>query len=184
MLNGLYINSACWRHIPTDHIKGWSLSGFLSVDCDYADRSGPRQLQGITHNASFVLKVYKPLKLSVIAGSRNRANRTRQIVRQRPLAVGRMYILLFAKRLVGLYDDQSYCKATSSEYWFRRYSTVWESFVFSELTILLDFKLADNIPDANDESYRRVERGSKIVLATQSEPSLVLQVCIECNAFQ
>ncbi|KAI7853743.1 IKI3 family-domain-containing protein [Circinella umbellata] len=39
-----------------------------------------------------------------------------------------------------------------------------------------DFKLSDNAPDAHDESYRRVERGAKIVLATQSKPSLILQM--------
>ncbi|KAI8344065.1 IKI3 family-domain-containing protein [Chlamydoabsidia padenii] len=39
-----------------------------------------------------------------------------------------------------------------------------------------DFKLPDGIPDANDESHRRVERGSKIILATQAKSSLVLQM--------
>ncbi|KAI9485105.1 IKI3 family-domain-containing protein [Zychaea mexicana] len=39
-----------------------------------------------------------------------------------------------------------------------------------------DFKLSDNAPDSHDESYRRVERGAKIVLATQAKPSLVLQM--------
>ncbi|CAO3599964.1 unnamed protein product [Absidia cylindrospora] len=39
-----------------------------------------------------------------------------------------------------------------------------------------DFKLSDDIPDANDESHRRVERGSRIILATQSKSSLVLQM--------
>ncbi|KAI8144910.1 IKI3 family-domain-containing protein [Fennellomyces sp. T-0311] len=39
-----------------------------------------------------------------------------------------------------------------------------------------DFKLSDNTPDAHDESYRRVERGAKIVLATQGKPSLILQM--------
>ncbi|KAI8099669.1 IKI3 family-domain-containing protein [Halteromyces radiatus] len=39
-----------------------------------------------------------------------------------------------------------------------------------------DFKLSDDVPDANDESHRRVERGSKIVLATQSKSNLILQM--------
>ncbi|KAG0165594.1 hypothetical protein DFQ28_008559 [Apophysomyces sp. BC1034] len=39
-----------------------------------------------------------------------------------------------------------------------------------------DFKLSDDVPDANDESCRRVERGAKIVLATQLKPTLVLQM--------
>ncbi|CAO3617850.1 unnamed protein product [Cunninghamella echinulata] len=48
---------------------------------------------------------------------------------------------------------------------------------FIPLDVSLDeFKLSDDIPDANDESHRRVERGSKIVLATQSKSNLVLQM--------
>ncbi|KAL0073450.1 IKI3 family-domain-containing protein [Phycomyces blakesleeanus] len=43
-------------------------------------------------------------------------------------------------------------------------------------TTLDDFKLSDNIPDANDESSRRLERGAKIVIATQLKPNLVLQM--------
>lgn len=46
----------------------------------------------------------------------------------------------------------------------------------NDIAPYLDFKLSDDIPDANDESHRRVERGSKIILATQAKSSLVLQV--------
>ncbi|KAI9311999.1 IKI3 family-domain-containing protein [Dichotomocladium elegans] len=39
-----------------------------------------------------------------------------------------------------------------------------------------EFKISDNAPSAHDESYRRVERGAKIVLALQLKPNLVLQM--------
>ncbi|CDH60280.1 pol ii transcription elongation factor [Lichtheimia corymbifera JMRC:FSU:9682] len=39
-----------------------------------------------------------------------------------------------------------------------------------------EFKISDNEPSAHDETYRRVERGARIVLATQLKPNLVLQM--------
>ncbi|KAL7317602.1 putative elongator complex protein 1 [Mucor circinelloides] len=41
---------------------------------------------------------------------------------------------------------------------------------------LQDLKLSDEAGDAYDETSRRLERGSKIVMATQHKPSLVLQM--------
>ncbi|KAJ8653293.1 hypothetical protein O0I10_011043 [Lichtheimia ornata] len=48
---------------------------------------------------------------------------------------------------------------------------------FLPLDISFDeFKISDNEPSAHDETYRRVERGARIVLATQLKPNLVLQM--------
>lgn len=47
--------------------------------------------------------------------------------------------------------------------------------------IQLEFKISDNEPSAHDETYRRVERGARIVLATQLKPNLVLQVRSPCS---
>lgn len=47
--------------------------------------------------------------------------------------------------------------------------------------IQLEFKISDNEPSAHDETYRRVERGARIVLATQLKPNLVLQVSSSCS---
>ncbi|ORX62126.1 IkappaB kinase complex, IKAP component [Hesseltinella vesiculosa] len=57
------------------------------------------------------------------------------------------------------------------------FSTTSHTARFLPLDVPFDhFKLSDNVPDANDESHRRVERGARIVLATQGKSNLVLQM--------
>ncbi|KAI7866463.1 IKI3 family-domain-containing protein [Spinellus fusiger] len=57
------------------------------------------------------------------------------------------------------------------------FSTTSHAARFLPLSVSFDdFKLSDNTPDANDESYRRLERGAKIVAATQLKPNLILQM--------
>ncbi|CEP14860.1 hypothetical protein [Parasitella parasitica] len=49
-------------------------------------------------------------------------------------------------------------------------------FLALDSTSLESIKLSDETSDAYDETSRRLERGSKIVMATQHKPSLVLQM--------
>lgn len=49
-------------------------------------------------------------------------------------------------------------------------------FLSFENVSLENLKLSDSAADAYDETSRRLERGSKIVIATQQKPSLVLQM--------
>lgn len=49
-------------------------------------------------------------------------------------------------------------------------------FLSLDSSSLEDLKLSDGTSDAYDETSRRLERGSKIVMATQHKPSLVLQM--------
>ncbi|KAG0917728.1 hypothetical protein G6F33_001222 [Rhizopus arrhizus] len=49
-------------------------------------------------------------------------------------------------------------------------------FLSFENAALEDLKLSDSSADAYDETSRRLERGSKIVIATQQKPNLILQM--------
>lgn len=49
-------------------------------------------------------------------------------------------------------------------------------FLSLDSSTLENLKLSDEVSDAYDETSRRLERGSKIVMATQHKPSLVLQM--------
>ncbi|KAI9245023.1 IKI3 family-domain-containing protein [Sporodiniella umbellata] len=49
-------------------------------------------------------------------------------------------------------------------------------FLSFENTTLENLKLSDSAADAYDETSRRLERGSKIVIATQQKPNLILQM--------
>ncbi|KAI8379248.1 IKI3 family-domain-containing protein [Radiomyces spectabilis] len=80
-----------------------------------------------------------------------------------------------------LYVNDRLLSAECTSFYLRRdwlvFTTTSHTARFLPLDIEFDkFMLSDDIPDANDESYRRLERGSRIVLATHGKPALVLQM--------
>ncbi|KAI8061443.1 IKI3 family-domain-containing protein [Gongronella butleri] len=80
-----------------------------------------------------------------------------------------------------LYANDRLLSAEATSFFLRHdwlvFSTTSHTARFLPLDVEFDdFKLSDDVPDANDESHRRVERGARIVLATQGKSNLVLQM--------